>query len=176
MCACGTQSIYQDDPEVKGKGVESLIHYTTLCKYMLVPTEERELTGHAATYPEFIPNYGERGWCRAEYFIFSLSAEMQETVQDVQLYAMTTDGRLHQYPKVNVLGDEYMPSGGDLTNPDDRKLIKGLEETILDAYGKAVVVKECRKGGSADLSGKMLRQPALSMLTKDVMSSVTTLK
>ena len=134
------------------------------------------LTGVAATYPEWIPNYGERGWCRAEYFIFALSAEMQETVQDVQLYAVTTDGRLHQYPKVEVLSDEYMPSGGDLTNPDDRTLIKGLEETILDAYGKAVVVKACRKGGDVDLSRKMLRAPAMSILTEDVMHGVTKLK
>ena len=59
------QSIYQDDPEVKGKGVRSLIKYTTRCSYMLVPTEEEELTGDAAGYPEDIPVYGSRGWVSA---------------------------------------------------------------------------------------------------------------
>ena len=56
------QSIYQDDEAEKLKGVVSLIRYATLCQYMLVPTEEAELVGPAAYYPEFIPAYGSRGW------------------------------------------------------------------------------------------------------------------
>ena len=43
----------------------SLIKYATLCDFMLVPTEEEELTGFAAKFPEEIPGYGARGWCRA---------------------------------------------------------------------------------------------------------------
>ena len=53
-----------------------------------------------ANYPEDIPGYGERGWCRSEYFIFSLWAEMHG--REVQLYAIKRDGRLHQYKKVKV--------------------------------------------------------------------------
>ena len=60
------QSIYQDDKEEKLKGVESLIKYTTLCEFMLVPTEEEMLPGSVAQYPERIPGYGKRGWCRCE--------------------------------------------------------------------------------------------------------------
>jgi hypothetical protein len=56
------QSIYQDDEAEKLKGVVSLIRYATLCQYMLVPTEEAELVGNAADYPEDIPAYGRRGW------------------------------------------------------------------------------------------------------------------
>ena len=56
------QSIYQDDEAEKLKGVVSLIRYATLCQYMLVPTEEAELVGWAAHYPENIPAYGSRGW------------------------------------------------------------------------------------------------------------------
>ena len=56
------QSIYQDDEAEKLKGVISLIRYATLCQYMLVPTEEAELLGGAAIYPENIPAYGRRGW------------------------------------------------------------------------------------------------------------------
>ena len=60
------QSIYQDDPATKWKGVESLIKYTTLCKYMLVPLDmsmgELRNSGRGLIYPEHIPSYGERGW------------------------------------------------------------------------------------------------------------------
>ncbi len=56
------QSIYQDDEAEKLKGVVSLIRYATLCQYMLVPTDEARLVGHAARYPEDIPAYGSRGW------------------------------------------------------------------------------------------------------------------
>ena len=56
------QSIYQDDEAEKLKGVVSLIRYATLCQYMLVPTDEAKLVGHATRYPEDIPAYGSRGW------------------------------------------------------------------------------------------------------------------
>ena len=72
------QSIYQDVKEEKLKGVRSLIKYATLSDYMLIPTDERKLEGLAPKYPEWIPGYGDRGWCRVEYFIFSLAAEMRE--------------------------------------------------------------------------------------------------
>ena len=56
------QSIYPDDEAETLKGVMSLIRYATLCQYMLVPTEEAEHEGNAASYPEDIPAYGSRGW------------------------------------------------------------------------------------------------------------------
>jgi hypothetical protein len=56
------QSIYQDDKVEKLKGVESLIRYATLCQYMLVPTDEAKLVGHATWDPSLIPAYGTRGW------------------------------------------------------------------------------------------------------------------
>lgn len=96
--------------------MKSLIKYATLCDYMLVPTEETSLTWKAAEYPECIPGYGRRGWCRAEYFIFSLWAEMIGS-KTVPLYAIKRDGQLNQYPTVKVLGAEFMPSGGALSCP-----------------------------------------------------------
>ena len=60
------QSIYQDDPATKWKGVESLIKYATLSNYMLVPLDmsmdELRSSGVGRTFPERIPSYGERGW------------------------------------------------------------------------------------------------------------------
>ena len=62
MIWCDWQSIYQDDPATKWKGVESLIKYATLCSYMLVPVDEAKLEWAQEQYPQNIPNYGERGW------------------------------------------------------------------------------------------------------------------
>lgn len=117
------QSIYQDDKEEKMKGVRSLIKYATLCDYMLVPTEEEgvDICGS----PEDIPGYGSRGWCRCEYFIFSLAAEMRG--REVPLYGIRRDGSLEQYPRVvmNSAGDTGdMPSQGALSNPDDKALLR----------------------------------------------------
>ena len=56
------RAVYQDDKEEKLKGVKSLIRYATMCEYMLVPTEEKELREFASMYPEDIPQYGRRGW------------------------------------------------------------------------------------------------------------------
>ena len=97
----------QDDKEEKLKGVRSLIKYATLSDYMLVPTEEREMQGAAARFPEEIPGYGRRAWCRCEYFIFSLAAEMREC--EVELYAILLDGALHQYPAVKVRRGAHTP-------------------------------------------------------------------
>ena len=112
------QSIYQDDKEEKMKGVRSLIKYATLCDYMLVPTEEDVLSNHG---PDSIFSYGDRGWCRVEYFIFSLAAEMRG--RKVPLYAIKRDGSLKQYPTFLVT-DYGMPSQGALSNPDDKALLR----------------------------------------------------
>ena len=96
---------------------------------------------------------------RIEYFVFSLLAEMQG--HEVQLYAIKRDGALKRYPKVQVEREEYMPSGGDLSNPNDKALVKGLEDKMIDAYGTALVELKCKAGpdrwGRVDLTCKMLR-------------------
>ena len=94
---------------------------------------------------------------RIEYFVFSLLAEMQG--HEVQLYAITRDGALRCFPEVEVLSEEDMPSGGDLSNAKDRALVKGLEDKMIDAYGTAIVELKCKAAGDGyvDLSKKMLR-------------------
>ena len=159
---CDWPSIHQDDKAEKLKGVMSLIKYATLSHYMLVPTEEAKLVYPASRYPEDIPQYGGRGWCRCEYFIFSLWAEMLGG--EAELYAILVDGRLHRYPKVSVFRKEYMPSGGALSNPDDKAAVQGLEDAMIAAYGKGTIEKACKAGGRVQLSHKMLRDshvPAL---------------
>ena len=44
---------------------------------------------------------------------------------EVQLYAILRDGKLNQYPKVTVMKEKDMPSGGALSNPADAAVVKG---------------------------------------------------
>jgi hypothetical protein len=94
---------------------------------------------------------------RIEYFVFGLLAEMQG--HEVQLYAILLDGALHRYPRVQVAGEEDMPSGGALSNPKDKALVTALEDKMIEAYGTALVEVKCKAagGGEVDLSCKMLR-------------------
>ena len=94
---------------------------------------------------------------RIEYFVFSLLAEMRG--HEVQLYAILRDGALHRYPKVSVAFEWDMPSAGDLSNPNDQALVKGLEDKMIDAYGTAIVELKCKAAGGkeVDLQRKMLR-------------------
>ena len=96
---------------------------------------------------------------RVEYFVFSLLAEMQGKEGQVQLYAIKRDGRLQQYERVGMLESD-MPSRGALSNPDDKALVKGLEDQIIDVYGRAIVEIKCskaKKGEMVLLAAKMLR-------------------
>ena len=77
----------------------------------------------------------------------------------MQLYAILRDGALNRYPKVSVVVESLMPSGGALSNPNDQALVKGLEDKMIDAYGTALVEVKCKAAGGemVDLSNKMLR-------------------
>ena len=169
----------QDDKEEKLKGVKSLIKYAALSDFMLVPLEEEELEGYVTRYPNAIPGYGPRGWCRVEWspprlepwsfrppstdqrsgpcrdrFIYALASEMRS--REVELYAILRDGKLHQYPEVRVI-EEFLPSGGALSNEDDRPLVRALEDKMIEVYGKVIVELKCKPGGRVDLGAKMLR-------------------
>ena len=78
---------------------------------------------------------------------------------EVQLYAIKRDGALNRYPKVEVLVERDMPSGGALSNPNDQALVKELEDKMIDAYGTAIVEVKCKAAGDGkvDLRCKMLR-------------------
>jgi len=129
-----------------------------------VPTEEEGLP----RYPECIPGYGSRGWCRVEYFIFSLAAEMRG--REAPLYGINRDGSLKQYPKVVVNGNGDMPSQGALSNPNDKALVQDLEETMIEAYVPVIVEILCKAGagGKVYLSRKMIRDGHAEALCKAV--------
>eukprot|EP00964_Phaeocystis_antarctica_P074427 scaffold45752_cov56-Phaeocystis_antarctica.AAC.2 len=63
---------------------------------------------------------------------------------EVQLYAILLDGALNRYPKVEVIGESDMPSGGALSNPNDKALVTSLEDKMIEAYGTALVEVKCK--------------------------------
>eukprot|EP00964_Phaeocystis_antarctica_P114315 scaffold78295_cov57-Phaeocystis_antarctica.AAC.1 len=52
-----------------------------------------------------------------------------------------------------------MPSGGALSNPNDKALVTSLEDKMIEAYGTALVEVKCKAAGGkkVDLQYKMLR-------------------
>ena len=74
----------------------------------------------------------------------------------MELYAILRDGKLDQYPRVTIL-EEFLPSGGALSNEDDRPLVRALEDKMIEVYGKVIVEVMCKPGGTVNLRAKMLR-------------------
>ena len=72
----------------------------------------------------------------------------------MQLYAILLDGALNRYPRVKVVGEKDMPSGGALSNPNDKALVTGLEDKMIDAYGTALVERKCKAAGGTALQIK----------------------
>ena len=58
-----------------------------------------------------------------------------------------------------MIGEGAMPSGGALSNPNDKALVTALEDKMIEAYGTALVEVKCKAagGGRVDLGCKMLR-------------------
>ena len=86
----------------------------------------------------------------------------------VELYAILRDGKLHQYPQVRVLVEQFLPSGGALSNEADRPLVRALEDKMIEVYGKVIVEVRCKSGGEVDLNAKMLRPMHMEALGEAV--------
>ena len=56
-----------------------------------------------------------------------------------------------------VFSKDIMPSGGALSNPNDKEVVRKLEDQMIEAYGKTIAVSKCKVGGEVDLSKKMMR-------------------
>ena len=84
----------------------------------------------------------------------------------VELYAILRDGALKQYPKVTVTREKDMPSGGALSNPNDKAVVQQLEDKMIEAYGKGLIVHKCKAGGKVDLDRKMLRAVHVNALVQ----------
>jgi len=145
---------------------------------MLVPTEEELSSLCKYCEPHMIPHYGTRGWCRVEFFIFALWMSMLGREGEVPLYAIARETcvrsgrRLEQYERIAYDGNGDLPSDGALSNPNDAAAVKLLEDTMIEAHGKAIVVHECKeKAGSCEtvyLRAKLLRGSCVPALAKAV--------
>merc|ERR1712203_335521 len=65
----------------------------------------------------------------------------------VKLVSALRDGTLVRHDEVKVLGDpeeRQLPSHGDLSNPDDRALVKQLEDKMVEAHGHAIIASKFR--------------------------------
>ena len=67
-----------------------------------------------------------------------------------------------------MFNEKYMPSGGALSNEDDRPLVRALEDKMIEVYGKVIVELMCKPGGDVSLDGKMLRPMHMEALGEAV--------
>ena len=92
--------------------------------------------------------------------------------REVPLYGIARDGSLEQFWQVVYYGNGDLPSDGALSNPNDATAVKLLEDTMIEAHGKAIVVHECKKkagsGGAMILGEKLLRGSCVPALAKAV--------
>lgn len=159
------QSLDQQDKALKLKGVTSLINYVKMCKAMLVPTEETSLR---VSYPNEIPQYGTRGWCRIEYFIFALLSEMADRNGKAEMYAAARDGKLKRFSDISFDGGAAsdMPDQGAFSVESDREIVRGLQNDIIKAFGHAMICQACKDVTQTrlHLNGKMLQDQHMSTL------------
>jgi hypothetical protein len=151
-------SIDQVDPQGKLLGAQSMRYYVSQCKFMLVPTRQEKIQ---ARYPDKIPGYGDRAWCRLEAFIMSATGELNSSDSNsmVQLFAADVRGTLRQYPHVKLSGGRYdeMPEHGSVTHLEDRTLIRSLQAEVLGSFGHDIIRKVCEEAPMCvNLSGKLL--------------------
>ena len=163
-------SIDQDDKALKSLGVASLIRYTTNCQYMLIPCGQPLVEAKVA-FPEQLPVYGGRAWCRLEFFCFSCLSEMRKVPGGVRLFACGTQGKLKHFPELNVEGGktEDLPSQGKLTLESDRPLISELEEQMIREFGHQIV-RNVLEGAPhvAHLTAKLLRDEHVPTLVGEL--------
>jgi len=89
---------------------------------------------------------------------------------EVQVYAIQLDGALCHYPEVVVGSEGDMPSGGALSNPNDKVLVTALEDNMIESYGTTLVEVKCKAAGgeAVNLSRKMLRPQHVGALFAEV--------
>ena len=118
---------------------------------------------------------GRRGWCRIEYFIFGLASEMRRDSsaggESLRLFAVGASGALQQFKVVEFLGGDRgdMPSQGDFSFEQDRAAIMALEDSMISAFGHAVIRNAAAEHEPVvDLGAKMLRDEHMPTLAQAV--------
>jgi hypothetical protein len=141
------------------------------------PAETKDVgdVSTATISPSVLPDYGARAWCRVEWFIFMLWAEMNgarprqkggalSSAAPVQLYAVTATGKLFQYDEVCMGEEKTLPSHAALSDETDRVHIRLLEEQMIDAHIPTFIHNLCGVVAELNVADRMLSDKHMPQL------------
>jgi len=160
--------IDQDDPHLQMLGVQSLVHWAMLSDFLLIPSFPRKEDSHAfrhAVLPTQLLNYGERAWCRLEAYIFlcvseaegkplrcfgfgnatggEISSTEAKTGQYTTCFGMFSKSCESLRRLAGSKGSEWylhdLPSSGELSCEDDRRVVLGVEKMVSSLYSECIL-------------------------------------
>ena len=128
--------------------------------------------------PGELPIYGKRAWCRVEWYVFALWAEMNgakprvrgdrmdTSAEQVQLYAVSLAGKLFPFDEVFINDEKSLPATADLSEETDRAHILCLQEEMIDVYVPTIIRNLCAGGTGVELNmaNRMLSDNNMSKL------------
>lgn len=158
-------SVNQIDADDREDALDSMVHYLSMCKAMLIPTQQEDGAIARASCPEELDGYCTRCWCRCECLLFAIASELQAASQRKEgggggegaskeaeevpllLFAASRSGALTQLPRT-TWGSGTGAAGGsselELSVEADRVYIAAMEATALDAYGRTHIRRACK--------------------------------
>ncbi|CAE8585957.1 unnamed protein product [Polarella glacialis] len=159
--------IEQDIEEEKLAGVESLLSYASRSQFILIPVFPEPAAVQAfqeAEHPMDLLDYGERGWCRLEAYVFLCLGEITGqavsccgygllfkcSVSDVFSEELKAPGSSYEQLKPLMsysasFKREQLPSGGRFTVESDRAVILAIEAQIQNVYGRHAILTATEK-------------------------------
>ena len=142
-------SVDQLDAESRDDALDSICHYVSMSKVLLIPTQQEGTI--CASRPEELDGYSSRGWCRCECIVFSICSQLlaasqghKEAEEEVALaiYAASTSGDLTHLPR--TAWSAAQPASGEVSMEADRAHIETIQRTALDASGRSKIRRACR--------------------------------
>ena len=131
--------IDQDDKEKQMKGIKSLKSYVAKSNIMLVPTTYDLFEACPEKYGnEWLPEYGPRAWCRTESFVFSTMSITRAPTERPNLFVVHNENKEVRYIRYDF-GSDGSPSAGQLTDENDRKLLRKLEDEVKELRNKSLI-------------------------------------
>jgi hypothetical protein len=182
-------SVDQLDAENREDARNSVMHYVTQSRAMLIPTRQEGLI--CARCPEELEGYSSRTWCRCECILFGIASRLaaaaiaskkgqldqqEAEAEGLLLYAASTSGTLAHLPTTSW--SAALPASGELSVEADRAHIEEMQARALDACGRAKIRSVCkaaqkdkvmkRAAGCAVLGASMLCDEHLGALAERI--------
>ena len=163
-------SVDQVDAENRDDALDSMCHYVSMCKVLLIPTQQEEATIRASC-PKELEGFGSRCWCRCEVNLFAIASELlaasqgtDQAGEGLRIFAASRSGALNHLPRTTW--SAALPVSGELSVEADRAHVEGMHAMALDAYARTHVRRACRaaqkqkvrkvEGGTAMLGASQL--------------------